>query len=98
MSSPSPPAPNPSQHIAPINGLRIGEHCELHVLCCPVFSGHVEMFNGEYYFAGHFGTSWVKHYCTYQRDSKQITMVPFDQKSGGKGVSSFLNFMFDLLG
>lgn len=33
----------------------------------------------------HFGTSWVKHYCTYQRDSKQITMIPFDQKSGGKG-------------
>ncbi|XP_045675288.1 rho GTPase-activating protein 26 isoform X5 [Phyllostomus hastatus] len=33
----------------------------------------------------HFGTSWVKHYCTYERDSKQITMVPFDQKSGGKG-------------
>lgn len=33
----------------------------------------------------YFGTSWVKHYCTYQRDSKQITMVPFDQKSGGKG-------------
>ncbi|XP_058533811.1 rho GTPase-activating protein 26 isoform X2 [Ochotona princeps] len=33
----------------------------------------------------HFGTSWVKHYCTYQRDSKQISMVPFDQKSGGKG-------------
>lgn len=32
----------------------------------------------------HFGTSWVKHYCTYQRDSRQITMVPFDQKSGGK--------------
>ncbi|KGL72564.1 Rho GTPase-activating protein 26, partial [Tinamus guttatus] len=33
----------------------------------------------------HFGTSWVKHYCTYQRESKKITMVPFDQKSGGKG-------------
>ncbi|KFP02112.1 Rho GTPase-activating protein 26, partial [Calypte anna] len=33
----------------------------------------------------HFGTSWVKHYCTYQRDTKRITMVPFDQKSGGKG-------------
>ncbi|XP_077121956.1 rho GTPase-activating protein 26 isoform X1 [Ranitomeya variabilis] len=32
----------------------------------------------------HFGTSWVKHYCTYQRDTKQITIVPFDQKSGGK--------------
>ncbi|XP_063148428.1 rho GTPase-activating protein 26 isoform X2 [Candoia aspera] len=33
----------------------------------------------------HFGTSWVKHYCTYQSESKRITMVPFDQKSGGKG-------------
>ncbi|KAG9490722.1 rho GTPase-activating protein 26 isoform X1 [Eleutherodactylus coqui] len=32
----------------------------------------------------HFGTSWVKHYCTYQRDTRQITIVPFDQKSGGK--------------
>ncbi|XP_069100800.1 rho GTPase-activating protein 26 isoform X2 [Pleurodeles waltl] len=32
----------------------------------------------------HFGTSWVKHYCTYQRDSKRISMVAFDQKSGGK--------------
>ncbi|KAE8614595.1 hypothetical protein XENTR_v10008234 [Xenopus tropicalis] len=32
----------------------------------------------------HFGTSWVKHYCTYQRETKQMTMVPFDQKSGGK--------------
>ncbi|KAM9311367.1 rho GTPase-activating protein 26 isoform 2-T2 [Gastrophryne carolinensis] len=32
----------------------------------------------------HFGTSWVKHYCTYQRETRQLTMVPFDQKSGGK--------------
>ncbi|XP_053573135.1 rho GTPase-activating protein 26 isoform X1 [Bombina bombina] len=32
----------------------------------------------------HFGTSWVKHYCTYQRETRQITMIPFDQKSGGK--------------
>nr|XP_033783160.1 rho GTPase-activating protein 26 isoform X5 [Geotrypetes seraphini] len=32
----------------------------------------------------HFGTSWVKHYCTYEKESKRITMVPFDQKSGGK--------------
>ncbi|ETE70579.1 Rho GTPase-activating protein 26, partial [Ophiophagus hannah] len=30
----------------------------------------------------HFGTSWVKHYCTYQSESKRITMVPFDQKPG----------------
>uniref|UniRef100_A0A8C5QXI0 Rho GTPase-activating protein 26 n=1 Tax=Leptobrachium leishanense TaxID=445787 RepID=A0A8C5QXI0_9ANUR len=32
----------------------------------------------------HFGTSWVKHYCTYQRDTRQFAMIPFDQKSGGK--------------
>lgn len=38
-------------------------------------------------FAGHFSTAWVKHYCTYERESKRITMVPFDQKSGGKAVS-----------
>uniref|UniRef100_A0A4W3HV42 Rho GTPase-activating protein 26 n=1 Tax=Callorhinchus milii TaxID=7868 RepID=A0A4W3HV42_CALMI len=31
-----------------------------------------------------FGSSWVKHYCTYQRESKRVTMVPFDQKTGGK--------------
>lgn len=31
-----------------------------------------------------FGSSWVKHYCTYQKESKQVTMVPFDQKTGGK--------------
>ncbi|XP_029439736.1 rho GTPase-activating protein 26 isoform X2 [Rhinatrema bivittatum] len=32
----------------------------------------------------HFGTSWVKHYCTYEKELKRITFVPFDQKSGGK--------------
>ncbi|XP_067899737.1 rho GTPase-activating protein 26-like isoform X2 [Heterodontus francisci] len=31
-----------------------------------------------------FGSSWVKHYCTYQKESKKVTMVPFDQKTGGK--------------
>lgn len=51
------------------------------------------MANRQHSLAGHFGTSWVKHYCTYQRDSKQITMVPFDQKSGGKGVSSLWQFL-----
>ncbi|XP_060127674.1 rho GTPase-activating protein 26 isoform X1 [Zootoca vivipara] len=40
----------------------------------------------------HFGTTtWVKHYCTYHSESKRITMVPFDQKSGGKGVSENAN-------
>lgn len=31
-----------------------------------------------------FVSTWVKYYCTYQRDSKRLTMVLFDQKSGGK--------------
>ncbi|XP_048459936.1 rho GTPase-activating protein 26-like [Rhincodon typus] len=31
-----------------------------------------------------FGSSWVKHYCTYQKEAKKFTMVPFDQKTGGK--------------
>lgn len=31
-----------------------------------------------------FGSSWVKHYCTYQKESKQVTMVPFDQKNWRK--------------
>ncbi|XP_043559442.1 rho GTPase-activating protein 26-like isoform X5 [Chiloscyllium plagiosum] len=31
-----------------------------------------------------FGSSWVKHYCTYQKEAKKVTMVPFDQKTGGK--------------
>uniref|UniRef100_A0A8B9RE51 Rho GTPase-activating protein 26 n=1 Tax=Astyanax mexicanus TaxID=7994 RepID=A0A8B9RE51_ASTMX len=31
-----------------------------------------------------FVSTWVKYYCTYQRDSKRLSMVLFDQKSGGK--------------
>ncbi|KAJ8266809.1 hypothetical protein GJAV_G00134940 [Gymnothorax javanicus] len=31
-----------------------------------------------------FVSSWVKYYCTYHRDPKRVTMVLFDQKSGGK--------------
>uniref|UniRef100_A0A8C9VBK0 Rho GTPase activating protein 26 n=1 Tax=Scleropages formosus TaxID=113540 RepID=A0A8C9VBK0_SCLFO len=31
-----------------------------------------------------FVSTWVKYYCTYQRESRRVTMVPFDQKSGGK--------------
>ncbi|KAK2828140.1 hypothetical protein Q5P01_019174 [Channa striata] len=31
-----------------------------------------------------FVSSWVKYYCTYYREPKRITMVPFDPKSGGK--------------
>ncbi|XP_066501706.1 rho GTPase-activating protein 26-like isoform X3 [Hoplias malabaricus] len=31
-----------------------------------------------------FVSTWVKYYCTYQREPKRLTMVLFDQKSGGK--------------
>ncbi|KAG5284743.1 hypothetical protein AALO_G00029980 [Alosa alosa] len=31
-----------------------------------------------------FVSTWVKYYCTYHREPKRITMVLFDQKSGGK--------------
>ncbi|KAG7321189.1 hypothetical protein KOW79_015604 [Hemibagrus wyckioides] len=31
-----------------------------------------------------FVSTWVKYYCTYQRESKRLTIVLFDQKSGGK--------------
>lgn len=86
------------EHIAPRSVVRMGEPWELLVCVFAACCGRVEMFYGACYLAGHFGTSWVKHYCTYQRDSKQITMVPFDQKSGGKGVSYLVNFMLDLLG
>ncbi|KAF5891726.1 rho GTPase-activating protein 26 isoform X1, partial [Clarias magur] len=31
-----------------------------------------------------FVSTWVKFYCTYQRQSKRLAIVLFDQKSGGK--------------
>ncbi|XP_062309316.1 rho GTPase-activating protein 26-like isoform X2 [Osmerus eperlanus] len=31
-----------------------------------------------------FVSAWVKYYCTYHREPKRVTMVLFDQKSGGK--------------
>ncbi|XP_067848310.1 rho GTPase-activating protein 10 isoform X1 [Heptranchias perlo] len=33
---------------------------------------------------GPFGSSWVKHYCSYKKETKKFTMVQFDQRSGGK--------------
>ncbi|XP_069782503.1 rho GTPase-activating protein 10 isoform X2 [Narcine bancroftii] len=33
---------------------------------------------------GPFGSSWVKHYCTYKKETKRFTMSQFDQRSGGK--------------
>uniref|UniRef100_A0A8C8VEB9 Rho GTPase-activating protein 10 n=1 Tax=Pelusios castaneus TaxID=367368 RepID=A0A8C8VEB9_9SAUR len=31
-----------------------------------------------------FGSSWVKHYCMYRKETKKFTMIPFEHKSGGK--------------
>ncbi|XP_053259148.1 rho GTPase-activating protein 10 isoform X2 [Podarcis raffonei] len=31
-----------------------------------------------------FGSSWVKHYCMYKKDTKKFTMIPFEHRSGGK--------------
>ncbi|XP_053110155.1 rho GTPase-activating protein 10 isoform X2 [Hemicordylus capensis] len=31
-----------------------------------------------------FGSSWVKHYCMYKKESKKFTMIPFEHRSGGK--------------
>ncbi|XP_072899022.1 rho GTPase-activating protein 10 isoform X1 [Hemitrygon akajei] len=33
---------------------------------------------------GPFGSSWVKHYCTYNKETKRFTMLQSDQRSGGK--------------
>ena len=45
---------------------------------------------------GSFVSTWVKYYCTYHREPKRVTMVLFDQKSGGKTVSSLsLAFLYD---
>ncbi|NXI54197.1 RHG10 protein, partial [Chloroceryle aenea] len=31
-----------------------------------------------------FGSSWVKHYCTYRKETKKFAMIPFEHRSGGK--------------
>ena len=39
-------------------------------------------------------SSWVKYYCTFHREPKRMTTVLFDQKSGGKVVSSMSVLLF----
>ncbi|XP_006613814.1 rho GTPase-activating protein 26 isoform X2 [Apis dorsata] len=29
-----------------------------------------------------FGTTWTKHYCTYQKDKKEFIMIPYNQLTG----------------
>ncbi|XP_075786124.1 rho GTPase-activating protein 10 isoform X3 [Pelodiscus sinensis] len=31
-----------------------------------------------------FGSSWIKHYCMYRKETKKFTMIPFEHRSGGK--------------
>uniref|UniRef100_A0A8C5LMV8 Rho GTPase-activating protein 10 n=1 Tax=Leptobrachium leishanense TaxID=445787 RepID=A0A8C5LMV8_9ANUR len=31
-----------------------------------------------------FGSSWVKHYCMYKKDSKKFSLFPYEHRSGGK--------------
>ncbi|NXI24836.1 RHG10 protein, partial [Sterrhoptilus dennistouni] len=31
-----------------------------------------------------FGSSWVKHYCMYRKETKKFSMIPFEHRSGGK--------------
>ncbi|KAL8207138.1 UNVERIFIED_CONTAM: Rho GTPase activating protein 10 [Gekko kuhli] len=31
-----------------------------------------------------FGSSWIKHYCMYKKETKKFTMIPFEHRSGGK--------------
>lgn len=38
--------------------------------------------------SGSFVSSWVKYYCTYQREPRRVTMVTFDPRAAGKLVSS----------
>lgn len=38
---------------------------------------------------GSFVSTWVKYYCSYHREPKRMTLMLFDQKSGGKVVSCF---------
>lgn len=33
-------------------------------------------------YAEAFGTTWTKQYCTYQKDKKEFTMIPYNQLTG----------------
>ncbi|MEE6461336.1 hypothetical protein FKM82_001263 [Ascaphus truei] len=40
-----------------------------------------------------FGSSWVKHYCMYKKESKTFTMFPYEHKSGGGKIGEGENFI-----
>ncbi|XP_077983608.1 rho GTPase-activating protein 26-like isoform X2 [Glandiceps talaboti] len=37
------------------------------------------------------GSTWVKHYCMYQKDEKMFIVVPYNQTAGKVGTSELLN-------
>lgn len=41
-----------------------------------------------------FGTTWTKQYCTYQKDKKEFTMIPYNQLTG-KFVSKSKKMIVD---
>ena len=40
------------------------------------------------FFAGGLMSGWTKHYCTYQKENKILTMIPYTQTMG-KMVSHY---------
>lgn len=46
-------------------------------------------------FAEAFGTTWTKQYCTYQKDRKEFTMIPYNQLTG-KFVSESGELIVDM--
>lgn len=47
---------------------------------CPCSPGHVipALFSP----AEAFGTTWSKHFCQYQKENRQFTMIPYNQTAG----------------
>lgn len=41
-----------------------------------------------------FGTTWTKQYCTYQKEKKEFTMIPYNQLTG-KFVSECEEIIID---
>ncbi|XP_076179408.1 GTPase regulator associated with FAK isoform X4 [Ptiloglossa arizonensis] len=37
-----------------------------------------------------FGTTWTKQYCTYQKDKKEFTMIPYNQLTGKFSIKEIL--------
>lgn len=45
-----------------------------------------------YWFSEAFGTTWNKHYCTYNKETKDLTMIPYNQITN-KFVSNLFKYL-----